>query len=86
MTMVIKQVCLLDKVYRQPLKRVKKTRLMAILGFGKTKPGFTTQDRRGHLKAPNIGQRCCQISEFYRSFSQLSVCRHRDYRGLYFAA
>ena len=48
--------------------------------------GDAAQDRRGHLKAPKFGQCCCQISEFYSSFSQLSVCRHRDYRGLYFAA
>ena len=45
-----------------------------------------SQDRRGHLKAPKFGQYCSQISEFYSSFSQLNVCRHRDYRGLYFAA
>ena len=45
-----------------------------------------TQDRRGHLKALKFGQCCSQISEFYSSFPQLCVCRHRDYRGLYFAA
>ena len=47
---------------------------------------FHSQDRRGHLKAPKFGQCFCQISEFYSSFMHLSVCRHRDYRGLYFAA
>ena len=44
-----------------------------------------TQDRRGHLKARKFGQCCNHISEFYSRLSQLSVCRHRDYRGLYFA-
>ena len=44
------------------------------------------QNRRGHLKATKFGQCFNQISEFYSSFFQLSVCRHRDYRGLYFAA
>ena len=45
-----------------------------------------TQDRRGHLKARKFGQCCNHISEFYSRLSQLSVCRHRDYRGLYLAA
>ena len=52
----------------------------------KIQDSFCTQDRRGHLKAPKFGQCCCQITEFYSSFSQLSVCRPRDYRGLCFAA
>ena len=48
--------------------------------------GISAQDKRGHLKAPKFGQCCCKSSEFYSSFSQFGVCRHRDYRGLYFAA
>ena len=43
------------------------------------------QDRRRHLKAPKLGQCCCQISEF-TVFSCNSVFADRDYRGLYFAA
>ena len=35
-----------------------------------------SQDRRGHLKAPKFSQCCRQISEFYSSFTQISVCRH----------
>ena len=42
-----------------------------------------TQDRRGHLKASKYSS---QISEFDSSFSQSSVCRHRDYLCLYLAA
>ena len=49
------------------------------------KSAIYTQDRRWHLKAPKFGQCCSQISGFYSSFSQLSVRRHRDYRGLHLA-
>ena len=41
-----------------------------------------TQGRRGQLKAPKSGKCCCQIFEFYSSFSGLRVCRHRDYIGI----
>ena len=45
-----------------------------------------TQDSKGHFKAPKFGLGCCQISQFYSSLSQLCVCRHRDYRELWFVA
>ena len=48
--------------------------------------GRSAQDRRGHLKAQKFDQGCSQVSELCGSFSLLSFCRHRDYRGLYFAA
>ena len=55
-------------------------------GLGLDQDLFHSGYRRGHFKALKFGRFCSQISEFYSSFSQFSVCRHRDYRVLYFAA
>ena len=53
---------------------------------GRSPEAVPTQDIRGHLKAQKFGQCCSEIFKFHSIFSQLSVWRHKDYRGLHFAA
>ena len=47
---------------------------------GRSPEAAPTQDRRGHFKAPKFGQCCCQISEIYSSFSQLSEIGRASWR------